>query len=215
MSRIKFRRVSGASTCHVGSLQTLFVEASQKLFQVDDTTSYVTEQLSQELSFHDLEAKLIKEGMELPAARVWLRQYLRFWSRQRLLRINLCDTSAPCCTYFAVGGRIIQVNCVDEALMDLIRPMLPSGVGDTAQFRSFYTLARLLDDVCIVAPDHALVVPLREAVPALKGMLTEELISNLSGQIQHSTVRSSEIRLAKFFYVDHREPGKPPWHSPW
>ena len=179
---LRFRLAAGALSCSVGNRRTIFAEASQQLFEVDEITAYITSELSQATSFEELEANLVGEGMGKSLARSHLKQYLRFWSRRGLLQVEFenGDGSPVRSEFVEIAGRVIRVSCYDEALMELVRPMLPPGGSRAGSAFNHYILARFGDGVCIAGPGQdALIISRREAAPALKGLLTEEVITNL------------------------------------
>lgn len=179
---MRFRLAAGGHPCSVGNRRTIFVEASQQLFEIDEITAFITSELSRPVSFETLEASLAGEGMRRPSARAYLTQYLRFWSRQGLLQVEFeeSDGSPPRSELIDITGGDIRISCYDEALMELVRPMLPPSSPRNSSAPKHYTLARFGNGVCIAGPgQEALIVSRREAVPALKGLLTDELIANL------------------------------------
>jgi hypothetical protein len=182
---MKFRIAAGASDCNVGNLRTLFVEASQKLFQIDDLTAFITGVLAQPASADELVSQLVREGVTRSSAHRIITQYLRFWSRQGLLEAFFDDVPPAACVHdFAVGGATIAVDFHERALLELALPMLPQTGGRTARAAERFVVAKTGGDVCIAKGNgEALVVRWQEAVPTLKGLLTDAVISNLGTAI--------------------------------
>ena len=179
---MKFRLAAGSRVCSVGNQRTIFVEGSQHVFGVDELTAYIALQLHRPLSCEELEAKLVAEGMRRVAARRHIRHFLRFWSRRRSLQVEFenSDGAPVCSEVFAVAGRMIRVSSHDKELMEMTRPMLPPVAPADGSVSSHYTLAGFGNGVCIAGPERdALIISRREAVPALKGFLTDDVIANL------------------------------------
>ncbi|WP_457584916.1 serine kinase [Ensifer canadensis] len=179
---MRFRLGDGVRCQAIGGRPTVFIESSQQLFEIDETTARVTSALSQAASVGDLEAALVGQGAGRLAARNYVRNYLHFWSRQGLLQVEFekHEESPPHSHLVKIAERVIQISCYDESLLHLILPLFHAFGSPVDAASSHYALASFGNCVCIVTPGrHALVVDLKEAVPALKGHLTDEIIANL------------------------------------
>ncbi|WP_146160904.1 hypothetical protein [Ensifer sp. NM-2] len=160
----------------------MFIASSQQLFGIDKTTAGVTSALSRAASVGDLEADLVVQGASRLAARNYAINYLSFWSRQGLLQVEFekHDGSPPHSYLVKIAERVIRISCYDEgsappnfAHVSCLR--LTGGHDFIALRSSQFRQLRLYRRT----GENALVFDPGEAVPALKGHLTDEITENL------------------------------------
>ncbi|PST27303.1 serine kinase [Mesorhizobium plurifarium] len=179
---MKFRVSDGARFFLLGRRKTIFVEASQQIFEVDDLTAYLTCMLAEPASLRQLEADLVARGAGAAEARKSLRDYLLYWSSQGLLEITFdAEEGEALHTHVLdLRGAAASIAYHDRDLLDLILPVFDHQAAQGLKPSISYAVAKFGRRVCISRNrSPGMIVAVNEAAPALKALLTEDVLANL------------------------------------
>ncbi|WFP95109.1 MULTISPECIES: hypothetical protein [Ensifer] len=84
---MKFRLSAGESFFLLGERKTIFDEASQQIFQLDELSAFLTCLLAEAAPAHQLEGALVARGVSRARAHASVQDYLAHLSRWNLLEI--------------------------------------------------------------------------------------------------------------------------------
>jgi hypothetical protein len=183
---MKFRISEGARFFLLGQRKTIFVESSQQIFEVDDLTAYLTCALTEPASLHQLELDLVARGASRAAARASVRKYLVHWSRQGLLDILLDEEEGLPLRSQALdlAGNAISIDCYDRSLAELVLPVFEHQGGRGRKPSIVYEVAGFGNRACISRNrSRGIIVAADEAAPALKAMLTDDVLASLGRNV--------------------------------
>ncbi len=183
---MKFRLTDGARFFLLGERKTIFVESSQQIFEVDDITAYLTCLLAEPMSVRELEGALVARGSSRVVARSTVRGYLLDWSRRGALDAVLDeDEGAPVRTQVLdLAGMAVAIAYHDQALLDSILPVFDHQAASGMQPLTSYSVGRFGDRACISRNrTRAMIVTAAEVVPALKALLTNDVLENLGAAV--------------------------------
>ncbi|AFL51262.1 hypothetical protein ABIE78_002929 [Sinorhizobium fredii] len=183
---MKIRLTDGARFFLLGERKTIFVESSQQIFEVDDITAYLTCLLAEAMSAHDLENALVARGSRRVAARSFVRDYLLEWSRRGVLDVAFDeDEGAPVHTQLLdLAGTAVSIAYHDRGLLDSILPVFDHQAASGMQPLITYSVGRFGERACISRHrSQAMIVTAAEAVPALKTLLTDDVLQNLGAAV--------------------------------
>ncbi|CAN7750472.1 serine kinase [Ensifer sp. NM-2] len=184
---MKFRLSAGASFFLLGERKTIFDEASQQILQLDELSAYLTCLLTDPTSPHELETAVMARGASRARAHASVQNYLAYWSRRNLLEIifdeeegQLLDTRK-----FVFAGTTVSIAFYDQDLRDLILPVFAHNRTNADTLHTaVYDVARLGDRVCISRNrTSGMIVAGSEAAPALKALITDDVLANLGANI--------------------------------
>ncbi|QLL63072.1 serine kinase [Sinorhizobium mexicanum] len=176
---MKFRVSDGARFFLLGQRKTIFVEPAQQIFEVDDLTAYLTCNLVEALSFQEMVSDLVGRGLARGPANAFVKKYLRSWSRQGLLDVVLDENDGqPIHTHVLdLATTAAAIAYYDRSVRDLFLPVFDHLARPGAQAALAYDVARFGDCGCIRRNgSRGMIVTSAEAVPALKGFLTEDAL---------------------------------------
>lgn len=183
---MKFRISKGASFFQLGQRKTIFVESSQQIFEVDDLTAYFTCVLAEPASLSQLEQALVARGTGRATARAAVRKYLAHWSRQGLLDILLDAEEGPPLHSQALdlAGTAVTIACYDRSLAELVLPFFKHRSVPEREPSIIYEVAGFGNGACISRNrSQGMIVTADETVPALKAMLTDDVLAGLKTQV--------------------------------
>lgn len=183
---MKFRVSEGARFFLLGQRKTIFVESLQQIFEVDDLTAYLTCVLAEPASARQLEADLVARGTGRSRARAVVRKYLLSWSSRGLVDIVLDEEDGEPLhvQVLDLSGTAVSIAYHDRRLLDLALPVFEHQTSPGLEASISYQLARFDDRACISRNrSRGMIVPADEAVPALKALLTEDVLASLGAKI--------------------------------
>ncbi|WP_026618211.1 hypothetical protein M728_000234 [Ensifer sp. WSM1721] len=183
---MKFRISEGARFFLLGQRKTIFVESSQQIFEVDDLTAYFTCVLAEPASLRQLESDLVARGASRATARASVRKYLAHWSRRGLLDILLDEEEGPPLRSQALdlAGTTVSIAFYDRSLADLVLPVFQHQGGPERKSSIVYEVAAFGNRACISRNrSRGMIVAADEAAPALKAMLTDDVLASLGSNV--------------------------------
>ncbi|WP_077959862.1 serine kinase [Ensifer adhaerens] len=183
---MKFRISQGAGFFLLGQRKTVFVESSQQIFEVDDVTAFLTCALSEPLSLQELVSALAARGAGQATARTLVQKYLAHWSRLGLLDIVLDEEEGPPVRSLVadLAGTAVSIACHDHSLANLVLPVFEHQRVKEREPSIVYELASLGNTVCISRNRaRGMIVAANAAAPALKAMLTDDVLAGLRRQV--------------------------------
>ncbi|MDX1216922.1 serine kinase [Sinorhizobium medicae] len=183
---MKFRVSDGARFFLLGQRKTIFVEASQQIFEVDDLTAYLTCVLAVPASQRQLEVDLVARGAERAEARRSVREYLHYWCRHGLLEIAFdAEEGEPLHTHVLdLQGAAASIAYHDKGLLDLLLPIFGHLASPGLKPSVSYGVARFGSQACISrnrSPGR--IVRVEEVAPVLKALLTEDVLASLGPDV--------------------------------
>ena len=184
---MKFRLSADANFFLVGERKTIFDEASQKIFELDDLSAFLTCLLVEPASAHQLEAAVVARGVSRARAHAAVKHYLVYLSGRNLLEIIFDENEGRPLDTQALdfGGTSISIAFYDQALRDLVVPIFAHNGTDAAtSYAAVYDVARFGDSVCI-SRDRCLgmIVAVPEVAPAIKAFVTDDILANLGARV--------------------------------
>ncbi len=184
---MKFRLSAGASFFLLGERKTIFDEASQQIFQLDELSAFLTCLLAEPVPAHQLAGAVVARGVSRARAHASVQDYLAHLSRWNLLEImfdenegNALDTQT-----FDFEGTAVSLAFYDRELRDLVVPIFAHNGTDAATpSAAIYDVARFGDGVCISRDrSSGMIVAGSEVAPALKALVTDDILSNLGARV--------------------------------
>jgi hypothetical protein len=183
---MKFRVSDGASFFLLGQRKTIFVESSQQVLEVDDVTAYLTCSLAEAASFQQLKSDLMTRGVSRTSAGQFVRSCLQFLSRQGLLDIIFDqDDGRPLHSHVLdLAGIAASIAYYDQRLLELVLPVFYHQTSQGLQASISYEVSKFGDRVCISRNrSRGMIVTYAEAAPALKGLLTEDVLAGMGTDV--------------------------------
>ncbi|ASP68149.1 serine kinase [Sinorhizobium meliloti] len=183
---MKFRVSDGARFFLLGQRKTIFVEASQQILEVDDLTAYLTCLLAESMSQRRLEADLVARGAGRAEARRSVRDYLLYMSGEGLLEIAFdAEEGEPLHTHVLdLQGAAVSIAYHDRGLLDLILPVFDHQASEGLKPSASYAVAKVGNRVCVSrSRSPGMIVAVNEAVPAVKALLTEDVLASLGTKV--------------------------------
>ncbi|MBB4183946.1 serine kinase [Sinorhizobium terangae] len=183
---MKFSISAGARFFLLGQRKTIFVESSQQIFEVDDLTAYFTCALTEPASLQQLVSGLVARGASRATARASVRKYLAHWSRQGLLDILLDEEEGPPLRsqVLDLAGTAVSIVCYDSPLAELVLPVFEHLETPERKSSLVYEVAAFGNGACI-SRNHSrgTIIAAEEAAPALKTMLTDDVLACLGRNV--------------------------------
>jgi hypothetical protein len=183
---MKFRVSEGAGFFLLGQRKTIFVESSQHLFEIDDLTAFLTCALAEPASPKQLETALVARGASQATARASVRKYLAYWSRQGLLDILIDEEEGPptCGQVLDLAGTAVSIAYHDRSLAELVVPIFEHLALAERKPSIVYEVAAFGKGACISRNrSRGTMVAVNEVAPALKAMLTDDVLAGLRRQV--------------------------------
>jgi hypothetical protein len=171
----------GSSLLFVGERPAIYSEERRKLFQLNELAAYIGCRLEDGVRFRDLREDLTGRGLDIDSATRSIVDLLLAWSREGLATADLeAPPREPIRSQsirMANGGALIRYH--DAGLATRIAPVFEHLRVDLGTPGTHYDV-RLACGMVLISKDAgpALIVTPRQAAPALKGCLTEDVLEN-------------------------------------
>lgn len=180
---MKFRLSAGASFFLLGERKTIFDEASQQIFQLDELSAFLTCLLAEAAPAHQLEGVLVARGVSRARAHASVQDYLAHLSRWNLLEIMFDENEGTALDTqtFDFEGTAVSLAFYDRELRDLVVPIFAhNGAAAATSHTAAYDVARFGERVCISRHRSAgMIVADLEVAPAIKALVTDDILANL------------------------------------
>lgn len=184
---MKFRLSAHANFFLLGERKTIFDQASQQIFQLDDLGAFLSCLVVEPQSAQQLEVAVVSCGASQIRARASVRHYIAYLSGRNLLEIVFDENEGdPLDTQtFELAGTAISLTFYEEELRDLVLPIFSrNATHANTQHAAAYAVARLGGRVYI-SRDRSTgrVLTGLEVAPALKALITDDILAGLGARI--------------------------------
>ena len=177
--RTRFRLADGTTVIKIGERKVLFSESRQKLFELNDAAACLASRLGGGATYANLLEDLVCKGLDRAVAAPGIRDMLQAWSKEGLA---VADLSFPIGGQdfgqsIAISGTKVWLRYRTPELSTRIAPAFqhlengPSASAttyDVVNCGGFTLVSRNRQPAAIMAA--------RNAAPALKALLTEEVL---------------------------------------
>jgi hypothetical protein len=167
----------------LGDRKVLFAQRQQKVFGLNDVAAYLVCRLADGTTIAELGSALAERGIAAEAAGRFIRHLFLTLSSHRLLRARP-PASAKTVVYeqnLEVAGVAARLCYHDASLVTRLAPVFAHLESGTGKLATRHDLFRVEDFVLIRSGDdegEALVFAAAQAAPAIKGLLTDAILSN-------------------------------------
>lgn len=181
---ISFRLSSTVGVVEFCGSNSLFSEAAQKVFQVDELGDLLIPKLEAGAAFSELVEAVAARGLPKTLAPVCAENFLSSLANAGLIEIDLPPPRRPTFGTYDLAGISIRFDGIPAHVAKLVSPLLALSARTRRRPDVVYGISNLHDRICISRNPHRdMIVGVDELVPALKASLSQDILDDTSDRI--------------------------------